>query len=380
MWTRRRRRRAVVGGLTIVGTLVGYLAPSYAASGSCVADSLPASDQSPVPAAVDFDSSTDGWIVGAIVGPEADCEAESYPWAVHWDGSEWTDTSASLPHWNCRSGLTGVVAQSPTSAWAVGGDLDAVGMAFHWNGSQWSEAPPPAGTNFLGVDATAHSHVWAVADTGPAEAFRRAHGDWVAVKTPAAASSRLTSISVVSDSDVWAAGYTTSGRHAGETMVLHWNGTKWTLFHTPSAGSATSSFSSVAARSANDVWAAGYYAANNGERTLTAHWNGGSWSRIPSPNPGTATSDTLSGVAVNQHGGAWAVGTINAYSSGTSRTLVLRWDGVRWTVETSPNADAGGQSKTSLSAVGTLHNGYASAVGYMQDPSSSGYTPLAMTC
>ncbi|HEV2450537.1 MAG TPA: hypothetical protein VGS62_01250, partial [Streptosporangiaceae bacterium] len=67
---------------------------------------------------------------------------------------------------------------------------------------------------------------------------------------------------------------------------------------------------SVSAVSASDAWAAGYYVNTSGTgtdfTTLTLHWNGTAWSQVASPNPGF--DNLLEGVSVVSASDAWAVG------------------------------------------------------------------------
>jgi hypothetical protein len=64
----------------------------------------------------------------------------------------------------------------------------------------------------------------------------------------------------------------------------------------------------VAALSANDVWAVGYFS-GQGYRTLVEHWNGSSWSVATSAN--LTGDDVLYGVDAIASG-AWAVGANDA--------------------------------------------------------------------
>jgi len=76
----------------------------------------------------------------------------------------------------------------------------------------------------------------------------------------------------------------------------------------------------VAAVSANNSWAAGYYFNSGGiPRTLIEHWNGTSWKVVPSPNVGP-NDNLLNGVArIPGSSNVWAVGYY--ISSSRSRTL-----------------------------------------------------------
>src|SRR6266487_3561651 len=92
-------------------------------------------------------------------------------------------------------------------------------------------------------------------------------------------SSHLNGIAAVSASDVWAVGFYID---AG-TLIEHWNGSSWKVVPSPNLGvqHVDVSLSSVAAVSASNVWAVGSYldVSNNTNtyKTLSEHWNGSSW-------------------------------------------------------------------------------------------------------
>src|SRR5258708_19092275 len=70
------------------------------------------------------------------------------------------------------------------------------------------------------------------------------------------------------------------------------------------------------------------------------------WTGVPPPNQGTV-ANVLKGVAVVSACDAWAVG--NDVSAGASQTLILHWNGTRWTRVASPNP-GGPAHDNSLSA------------------------------
>ncbi len=87
----------------------------------------------------------------------------------------------------------------------------------------------------------------------------------------------LRAVAAVSSSDVWAAGYYTSGL-TNQTLIEHWNGSFWQTVTSPNEGSRDNFLYGLAAVSANDVWAVGYYVDSAGfKQTLTEVWNGSSW-------------------------------------------------------------------------------------------------------
>src|SRR5439155_24893318 len=118
---------------------------------------------------------------------------------------------------------------------------------------------------------------------------------------------------------------------SSQTLVQHWDGTRWQTVPSPNPGTAGNYLLGVAAVSAADVWAVGYFVHSlTGSRTLVEHWDGSAWKVVASPNPGPA-SNSLSAIAASSATGVWAVGTY-ATLDGANRTLVERWDGSAWAV------------------------------------------------
>jgi hypothetical protein len=124
------------------------------------------------------------------------------------------------------------------------------------------------------------------------------------------------------------------------TVILHWDGAKWSRVHSPSPG-AVAILWSVSADADGTAWAVGYYCAPVGceygyggfsGHTLILRWNGSVWSRVASPNPGQR--DELSAITIGEDGIAWAVGQTCisqcSMSSAQYQTLTLRWNGTAW--------------------------------------------------
>jgi len=246
-----------------------------------------------------------------------------------WNGSSWKKVSSPSPG-SIVNVLSGVAATSASNAWAVGSFVK--GTAFQtlierWNGTTWTQAPSP----------------------NPAGATR---------------DNQLTSVAATSASNAWAVGSYVSGAASAltQTLVLRWNGTRWTQVPSPSPGGTANPdrLAGVAATSASNAWAVGSYTTGSGFRTLTLHWNGTTWKQVPSPNSGTASdANTLSGVAAIAASDAWAVGS---YTTGSGfRTLTLHWNGTTWKKVPSPNAGSG---KNGLLAVAATSASNAWAVGY----------------
>ena len=219
---------------------------------------------------------------------------------LHWNGTNWARVPSPDPGGGTNVYLTAVTSLSPTDAWAVGSYTTTAGktraLAAHWNGTRWTlvTAPNPANGGFLDLNG----------------------------------------VSAASPSDIWAVG--TYGNE--KTLALHWNGTSWTQVATPSPGYTGNALSAVAAISPSVAWAAGSYDVfrQTGAiptKTLLLRWNGTHWTQVTTPNPGAAVS-TLNGVAASSASDAWAVGFYQLPPSGgttTSKTLMLRWNGAAWT-------------------------------------------------
>ena len=234
----------------------------------------------------------------------------SGPLVEHWDGSSWT--RVAVPG---GGQLSAVAALSPKNVWAFGTYTSRSPIAEQWDGSAWHRfaLPTPKGTEAVGVEAAAAdapNDIWVVGyweggTAGPPVQALVEHWDgstWQIVPSLTANGyERLTGVSVLSPTDVWAVG--AYGIQAGNqivlrTLVQHWDGKTWTRVASPNPPSAkpagaTLDFSlwSVDAVTADDVWAAGSYTfyTANGNRTthtLVLHWDGTQWTQAPSPSPG----------------------------------------------------------------------------------------------
>jgi len=99
-------------------------------------------------------------------------------------------------------------------------------------------------------------------------------------------SGQLNGIAAVSATDVWAVGYyDNNGSHS--TLTEQWNGTSWNVVSSPNPGQDYNFLNSVVTVSATDVWAVGFYCDSvcTYPLTLIEQWNGSTWDIVPSPNP-----------------------------------------------------------------------------------------------
>jgi hypothetical protein len=282
---------------------------------------------SPNPAAVNIltgvaaISATNIWAVGftrAATGPERTL-------IVHWNGAVWKQVASPNPS-SLGNSLSGVAATSATNAWAVGGPFGP-NLVLHWNGTAWKRVKRPKHLDgFLaGVAAISARNAWAVGggQFGGSGFILHWNGTaWRRVAIPGPgpniAERSLTGVAATATRNAWAVGFT-SETDTGPTHahILHWNGTAWKRVRSPDPGS-SSVLNGVAAASARDAWAVGYYFTSPGvAHTLIEHWNGTAGRRVNSPDL-SSTRNVLSGVAASSARNAWAVGS---YDSGTVRQI-----------------------------------------------------------
>jgi hypothetical protein len=226
-------------------------------------------------------SATDVWAVGFWLDSAHTHGARSL--ILHWNGTSWARVASPNPSED--QNLTGVTAVSATNAWAVGGvgsRIAANNFVLHWDGKRWTQVKMPV----VGVG------------------------------------SQLTGVSATSASDIWAVGtFANKARTTDRTMTLHWNGTAWKQVSSPNVGGiARNSLTGVAATSASNAWAAGAFENTSGqEQTLILHWNGSRWAVTPSPNLGP--ENELHAIAAGSASNAWAVGLVN--NGSLAQTLAL---------------------------------------------------------
>jgi hypothetical protein len=226
-------------------------------------------------------SANDIWAIGSLLGND---EQQLYFLFEHWDGTTWTKTTQV----SGDEFLFGASADAPNDAWAVGfkgPENDNSGtLVMHYDGSDWKHSPTPnvgAGANqFNGVLALAPNDVWAV-------------GFSTAVAPPKEAPTK--------------------------TLIEHYDGTSWSIIPSPNIGPhsvyQSNRLFGLTANSPNDIWAFGSYFAADGsgfQMTLLLHWDGTSWTIQPSPNPTKKSADFISDLlfagVVPSPGNIWIFG------------------------------------------------------------------------
>ena len=274
--------------------------------------------------------------------------------------------------------LSGVTAISAGDVWAVGLTNGGT-LELHWNGSTWVKYPIYNGFFDSAAASSAHD-AWAVGGTNwfsPTQtlAYHWNGKSWTRIRTPnPPGGGYLNAVAATSPSNAWAVGQ--AGPGPGDTgpifpLIERWNGKGWTEQSfpvTPGGGG----FGGVAATSASNAWAVGSADEGAGRQTMIDHWNGKGWTRVSSPNLPGARSSSLSSVTIISNSSAWAVGS--ATVGNVSRTLIMHWDGTRWTIV--PSSTPGGDAEL-LGVLATwTHNIWAFGMSY---PSNCGRGPTCQT-
>jgi hypothetical protein len=307
-------------------------------------------------AGVSASSTTDAWAVGSL------CCAFRHSGigtlTEHWTGSAWAIVPSPDTAFNDDE-LFAVADLAPGNAWAVGlvkqaGFRSGGPLVIHWNGTSWTTATLPSGLTgtLRAVSADSAGDVWAVGDDahGNAVVLHFNGTTWSTSALPATSGGRLLQgVKAFSPTDVWAVGDGVPNplSTATQTLVLHWNGTAWSVIASPNPDPNSNILHAIDGRSSSDLWAVGQQAQDEtvtgvppGTRTLAEHWNGQAWKAVPSLN--TGDNDTLNGVAASTATSVAAVGTdvLTGGAVPIQRTLVQKWNGTSWISQASANTGA----------------------------------------
>ena len=237
-------------------------------------------------------SATDMWAAGAIL-TTINGSQFLFPLFEHFDGTSWTATMDEL---TLNGFLFGISADATNDVWAVGTLSLGGTLIEHFDGTAWSVVPSPNAGN----------------------------GQIV-----------LFGVTAIAPNDAWAVGFfveALNGDRPQKTLTEHWDGTSWTVVPSPNVGgpdtqTISNQLRGVIAVSANDVWAFGDTDdfGPSKIKNLVLHWNGTAWSIVPSPDPNprhTLIDDVIAGGTVIPQGNLWLVGVADGFG-----TMVLNATG-----------------------------------------------------
>lgn len=335
--------------------------------------------------AVAATGANDAWAIGYQHAVDQGGQVVSVdPLILHWNGSRW---QAVTPP-NLRPGrgsLRAVAVRSRSDGWVVGDYQPPGGVAatliLHWNGSRWARVPSPTVTSrpsaLNAVVALSATDAWAVGSAGitpdgiaQTETARTLVLHWdgkrwseVAAPSPGTIINGLQTVTASAANDIWALGYAISDRtgdppppfHTHEILALHWDGQLWSRLPAPALGSATNAAVSLAH---NNVWVVGAESDEGSSVVVSGHWDGRSWATpavpVPTPLSGEPSYDELHALAAVSPANIWGVGShLDRVGRGQAVTqiLIVHWDGNRWQTVPSPNPATADNRLTGVTAV-----------------------------
>ncbi len=277
------------------------------------------------------------------VGSSSEKAGEAKPLAAtRSGGGEWSATSPPLPAGAISGFLFGISCWSEAGCTAVGSSRKTsseIGTPLieRWNGSEWSiESSPSVGTVSLGGISCVSSKNCIAVGTSVGETLEessplaeRWNGKTWTIQT-VAPSSEPASFDGVSCSAAKACTAVGSYFGAGGAVAQRWNGEAWS---SQEAASSSRSLQAVSCPAAKVCEAVGSTSASV---SAAQGWNGTAWSaQTPAGETGEEAS-LLRGIACPASKACTAVGSWTA-APGEERTLANGWNGIGWSLESTPN-------------------------------------------
>ena len=274
-------------------------------------------------------SASNVWAVGGFTDRRGEHELME-----HWNGKGWQTVSLPSP---VGTDLTAITAVNASNVWAVGTGRTLHFNGLSWRsvanplGEQVLSVTSAPGGLVYGIGSTATSASllrmspggWRTVATIPKPTSHRSCDG---------GSERPVALAAMSAQDIWVVGNTfntVANTTHSCTFTLRWNGTTWQPIATPS-GAGEPELTAVSARAANDVWAVGertvVFAPTGNEvnNSLVIHWNGTKWSTVPTVDShGGGWLFDVDATA----GGVWAVGNAPQLEGETTDILIKKWTG-----------------------------------------------------
>ncbi|HVV15554.1 MAG TPA: hypothetical protein VHH90_00015 [Polyangia bacterium] len=305
----------------------------------------------------------DVWAVGQFA-PDTNPDI-TLTLAEHFDGQAWSVVETPNLGTNHGNALLAVAALSGR-AWAVGYDIGSDYLAHSlieaWDGSAWtvvSHHQPFETENLYGVAAVAPDDVWAVGSgrdgEGPFQAvalhFDGHHWRSIPPVDPGRNGNVLYSVAARSADDVWAVGQQIGDAPPDRVLVEHWDGRRWSVVPVDAPADASKQLLAVDLVGRDDFRAVGD--SQDGTvslRTLAVIGEGNALAANDTPNP-NLLDDRLTGVAAISDDQTFAVGSTLDDSSGGLQTLIVAGgEGGPWTRVASPNPSVDGNNQLAMIA------------------------------
>jgi hypothetical protein len=264
-------------------------------------------------------SPTEAWAVGNITGGIF-AGPHPGPLIERWDGTQWNVFSAP----GCSAQLFAITAISANDIWALGGDNFEHWDGTAWTattipiGGLLIAASSDAANDVWAVGFSGPSGI-----EGETLVAHFNGTTWQTVPSPnVGVNSTFNAVVALAPNNVWAVGSSVAATHDPTlTLIEHYDGSQWSVVPSPNVGP-NSMFQSnrlfgITAVSPTDIWAFGSFFAVDGsgnQMTLLLHWNGTAWSIASSPNPTNQSflADVLFAGVVPSPGNVWIVGSEDA--------------------------------------------------------------------
>ena len=311
------------------------------------------------------------------VGSQTTNLGATVPLAERWNGATWTPQPTPAPEGAKSSLLKGVSCTSATVCTAAGYAVNSakvlVPLAERWNGTKWEiqSTPVPAGgtENILAsISCTSASNCVAVGKfSSPYSLPLAMQWDgtkWSLIQPPKPENSVvswLSGVSCTSATFCVATGAYLDNFLIEKTLAMLWDGTKWIVKTTPNPGAQLNGLAAVSCTSATACTAVGsFYSEPGPSKVLTERWNGVSWQVQETPGPEGSKKAELLGVSCAAATVCTSVGVFTN-SAGTNLSLAEKWDGTKWTLQSSPNPE--GAKETVLRGISCTSSTACTAVG-----------------
>jgi hypothetical protein len=328
----------------------------------------------------------------AAVGSQGP-SASSQSLAETWNGSKWSIVPTPNPTGQTAVQLVSVSCVGPSFCMSVGNATDiatshVVPLTEMWNGATWSIVPSPIPTGSTEVDPSSVSCTSATfciaagaSGVDNAAMILQWNGTAWSIGTPAAptgaTSTQLQAVTCIGT--MWCL---TVGRAAvpGQeiTVAETWNGSTWTIVPTPNVGSGStwSELRGVSCAGASFCQAVGISIDSSGNfDSLVETWTGSTWAITSSPQVPAVKYNVLDAVDCVSATVCTAVGS-SGPSTTALQTMVLNWDGTKWTLGTSPNAS--GVPSSELQSISCITD-WACTAGGTSESAGLVLQPFALT-
>jgi hypothetical protein len=266
-----------------------------------------------------------------------------------WDGTAWTHVTNVAPS---EVWLSGVSCVGTTFCVAAGYTRPGTIRQTYidvWNGSTWSGVPSPdrgaRDSTLMAVSCVSTTSCVAVGRYFRAPHQRTLIEAWDGVSWSIATSPSepghddvLYGVSCSTAASCVAVGSSLSSSGVRRPLVETWDGATWSIIRTPHLAH-PANFVGVSCVSLTSCAAVGLISLTDSTfATLAEFWDGANWTQTRTPNPGTTENDLFS-VSCTTGTNCVAVGGYVNNANSKDRTLILNWDGTRWSRATRfPNA------------------------------------------